>query len=72
MIEFPLALPVEIIATAHEGLELLKGGGLFGLIAYLLYSDRKDRTLDREADIKRSEAMKALADAVVLFKNKQG
>ena len=48
----------------HDTLELLKGGRLFTLLAYMIYSDRKDRTEDRVADIKRSEATSLLATSV--------
>ena len=45
-------------------IELLKGGGLFALVVYLIYSDRNDRKNDREADVKRSEATTLMASAL--------
>lgn len=44
-------------------LELAKSGGLFCLLAYMLWSDRQQRDKDREADIKRSEAVLILGKA---------
>ncbi len=48
----------------HDTFEILKSGGLFTLLAYMIYNDRKDRNLDRDADIKRSEAMSLMASCV--------
>ena len=47
---------------------MLKGGGLFALVVYLLYTDRIDRRndkeKDRESDLKRSEATTLMASAL--------
>ena len=49
-------------------IEMLKGGGLFALVVYLLYTDRIDRRndkeKDRESDLKRSEATTLMASAL--------
>ena len=48
----------------HGTLEMLKGGGLFAIVAYLLVTDRMARKEDREADLKRSEATSLMAGAL--------
>lgn len=53
-----------VVAT-HDPVELLKGGGLVTIIAYVIWSDRSERRDNREADVKRSDAVKAMAEAVV-------
>ena len=69
---------LDIIPLSHDGVELLKGTGLVGIIAYVIWSDRSERLDNREADVKRSEAVKAMAEAVkdlaqavLLLKNKE-
>ena len=52
------------LATSHEGIELLKGTGLVGIIGYVIWSDRSERRDNREAEVKRSEAVKAMAEAL--------
>ena len=55
---------LQAIAASHEGIEVFKGIGLTGILAYVIWSDRAERRDNREADVKRSEAVKAMADAV--------
>lgn len=52
------------LLAAHDGIELLKGSGLIGIIAYVIWTDRAERRDNREADMKRSEAVKSMAEAV--------
>ncbi len=54
---------------SHDGIELLKGTGLVGIIAYVIWSDRSERRDNREADVKRSEAVTAMARAVTDLAN---
>lgn len=58
---------LDLMATLSQiepGWEMLKGGGLLGLLAYVIYSDRAERRDNREADVKRSEAQIAMAGAL--------
>lgn len=58
---------IEMLSSlmAHDGIELLKGTGLVGIIAYVIWSDRSERRDNREADVKRSDAVRIMAEAVI-------
>ncbi len=43
---------------------ILKEGGLFVLVVYLIWSDRAERKDNREADLKRSEAATLMASVI--------
>ncbi len=43
--------------------ELIKGGGIWVLLAYLIYTERQGRGKEVEADIARSEASKKNSEA---------
>ncbi len=44
--------------------ELIKGGGIYILLAYLIYTERQNKGKELEAEIKRSEADKEMASAL--------
>ena len=55
--------------------EYVKGAGLFGLLAYMIYSDRADRKENVVADIKRSDAAILMANTInrlVSMMNRKG
>lgn len=59
----------------HDFFEMAKSGGLFFLLAYMIYSDKQAKDKDRAADVKRSEATSLLGKAInnlVDYLNRKG